>query len=468
MAKITFIQPLAQTFVNMFYLCGAVKAKSHHYSICVSSSYSTIKSHIARETPDIIGFTVFTGLHTKIIDIAKKIKKDFSIPIILGGAHPTFFPEVLHNHAVDMICVGEGEFALIELLDCLDAKKDYSKILNLHIKQGGKIIRNDLRPLIDPLDEAPFPDYTVYNSSFLLSRDNITTTFAIRGCPYNCSYCFNVKYRELYKGKGASVRYCTVNRVLSEIESALECRPYTKHISLGADCFGIDYEWSRELIESYSIKFRIPFSITLRPEVLTKRLVKVLAQAKCKYVAFGIESGNEELRKRLLHRNYSNDKIYEVASLLQKYNIKFRTYNIVGFPGETKEQVWDTISLNMRIKPDLPWCSIFTPYPGTELGEHARQKGYLSKEFSYDCITSYHDPSIVVQEHRDYLNNAHDFFQSIVRWQSLCFLWKCLLKMRSNIIFNFWHKIVFTFIKVKGEKMPFTSLIYFIYGRLKK
>ncbi len=143
MAKIMMIQLQSAPYAGTAYLNGAVKSAGHDFVLYLSVDIEKIKREIENEKPDIIGFSCMSCLMRDILRISRELKKSFNIPIILGGPHPTLFPEVINEDCVDIICRGEGEFAFIELLNAIEDKKDYTQIKNLYVKKDKRVYKND-------------------------------------------------------------------------------------------------------------------------------------------------------------------------------------------------------------------------------------------------------------------------------------------------------------------------------------
>ena len=105
-------------------------------------------------------------MYPVILKQCRKIKKKFRIPVILGGVHPTICPEIIHEESIDVVCRGEGEYAFLELLNNMEKGKDITKIKNMWVKKGNQIYKNDMRSLIENLDELPFPDRDIYYKKY--------------------------------------------------------------------------------------------------------------------------------------------------------------------------------------------------------------------------------------------------------------------------------------------------------------
>ena len=330
-------------------------------------------------SPDLIAFSCLTNLYPWVSKMASLIKDEMDIPIIVGGLHPTILPEyVIKNPNIDMICLGEGEEAILELLENMQNNKSDYSIKNIWFKQNGKIIRNPMRPLIQNLDYLPFPDKDIFREYGCFSERLYVMTG--RGCPYQCTYCFNSYYRKLLNTDGQPyVRRRSVENVIEEL-IFFKGKYNLKEIFFYDDIFTINDAWISKFCKLYKQKIRLPFKILVHPKTINEETMRLLADAGCIYVDIGIESGSEELRYKLLKRNMSNQDIINTAKILKKVKIRFCTLNMVGFPTETRQQMWKTYELNENIKPDGTIVSFFYPFPNTELADYCLKNSFLEQQ----------------------------------------------------------------------------------------
>jgi radical SAM superfamily enzyme YgiQ (UPF0313 family) len=433
--KVAFVQYPWWDLIGVMYLSAVLKENGHKCEVFIGEK-NLIKS-LKKFSPDIAAFSVVTGPHFWDLRMAKIIKEELDIPIIFGGPHPTFFPQVIENENVDIICRGEGEYAMLELANKMEDGKDITKIKNLWVKQNGRIFKNDLRPLIENLDELPFPDREIYYKKYKFLRNYPMKVFlASRGCPYDCTFCFNHAMKKLYKGKGTYVRRRSVDNVIEEIKVVRKKYPL-RTITFTDDIFILDTKWLDEFFKKYSDEVGIPYVCYIRADLINEKIVRGLKESGCWAVCWGIESGNEYLRNVILKKRVTQVQILRTARLLKKYGIKMSVYNILGLPGETLDNALETLLLNIKIKVDWPWCSIFQPYPGTELTEYAKKKGYLDEGFSIDSLKPvYFTKSMLNQENICELENLQKLFYFLVKFPSLIPFAKHLIKLPLGKFFE--------------------------------
>jgi len=468
MAKILMIQLQAIPYCGTAYLNSAAKSCGHEFYLYLHLGKKTGKvfRKIDELKPDIIGFSTMTGFHIQVLSLAREIKKKYSIPIIMGGAHPTLFPEVIHETGLDIICLGEGEFALMELLDAFERKRSYRGIKNLWIKENDRIYKNPLRPFVDPLDHIPLIDWTCYKGTAI--QNSSAVAFLIRGCPYSCSYCFNESVRNMYKGLGKYVRYFSPNRSIKEIEESLKVFRPDSVIFL-SDTFGVDSEWMEQFLSLYQKNINLPYIVSLRPELATEKNIKILGKYKCNTVGIGVESGSERVRKEILYRNYSNQLLLRIAEDLHRNRIKMRTFNMIGLPGETEEEIWETLALNIQMKAEYPRGAIFMPFPNTKIVDYAIRAGYLKTDFSFNSIpNSILSHSILNRTNTQRIKNYLYFFQSIILFPRFVNLFKFLIKISPNILFRLWFYLIYAHIQRKSEERGFISHVKFLFSNIGK
>jgi len=337
--------------------------------------------------PDLIAITFVEDAYDLGLSLLGSIK-DFNIPVIAGGVFVTFSPDtVIANDAIDMICIGEGEEVLIELCEKMSRNEDYSTIKNLWVKKNGKITnitKNSLRPLVD-INRIPYIDYDIFGRDRLY-RPMFGTIFTMihveidRGCPYDCTYCESPQFRKLFQQNGCGVYYRKkdIDRLIVELKHLV--RKYSPdYINFNAESFlARTVKELKEFARQYK-EIGVRFWCQTRPETVTEEKIKILKDMNCDSLQFGIEHGNERFRADVLNRHYSNKKMLEAFKIVEKYNIPYTVNNIIGFPDETRELIFDTINVNHQINPRTINCYIFAPYKGIALYNYCLKRGYLDK-----------------------------------------------------------------------------------------
>jgi radical SAM superfamily enzyme YgiQ (UPF0313 family) len=415
--------------VNTFYPRGHI-----HMGIAALSAYikeaghSTELLHVCkplereeflgileRAKADIFAFSVMTNQFPNSVILAGWARERFpNTPVLFGGHHPSLAPEeVLAVPAVDMVCLGEGEEALRELLDRMGAGRDYSDILNLWVKKNGAIARNELRPLNNELDKLPFLDMDVFRleEAFKGEDGMFINVMAGRGCPFGCTYCCNPAMARLYRGKGPMSRIRSVDRTLEEIKHHIGRHPRITYVNLCDETFNYRKEWVAEFCARYKKEIGLPFSIMARPEKMDDDIARTISDAGCELISIGVESGNEELRRRVLKRNMTDEQIINAFALADRYGIHTSLFAMFGLPHETPEMMQQTIDIMKRCKPNVVQRSIFYPLPATELYEECVRRGWMTDETS----TSYYEKSVLNMPSatREQIKHYYDLFYDV-------------------------------------------------------
>jgi len=430
------IEPL-----GILYLSGALKAAGHQTDI-VKADAENIEEKVKNFSPDIIAYSVTTGQHRYFSGINLKLKNRFNFVAIFGGPHPTFFKEFINEEGIDIICIGEGEGAIVDLANRLKEGRDFKDIPNLWIKEGSGIIRNPVRPLAE-LDSLPYPDreliYKRYPKSY---RNPIKNFIGGRGCPYNCPYCFNHSSREIYQDKGPYVRFRSVDSLLEEISEVKNSYPL-KMLYFQDDTFGTKMEWLEEFCQKYSRLINLPFHCHARINLISEESAALLKKAGCSGVTFAIETADDRLRNEILGRNMGKESIIKSSKIIKKAGLKLRIFNMLGLPGGSLDTDFETLKLNILCKPDLGWASIYQPYPRTKLGDLCVQMGIYDGNIDKISETFFEESVLAILD-KDKINNLQKLFALTVSFPVLTPLIKILINFPPNAIFlkiySYWKE----------------------------
>jgi radical SAM superfamily enzyme YgiQ (UPF0313 family) len=315
--------------------------------------------------------------------IAKYIKNHYpDIYLIFGGPHASLNPDEVILSDCDALCIGEGEYPVLELVSQLEKGVTPSGIANLWIKQGSEVEKTAPRPFIQDLDSLPFPDREMWQT-WLEERPKARhQILAGRGCPFQCTYCCNHALKKL--SPGTYVRFRSAENIIAEISSITARFPTTDEIYLEIESFSINKEWAIELcskLEGFNRNRRQPlsFGVNLRviPNADLESLLVACKKSNFRFLNIGLESGSEKIRREVLKRNYSNEDIINVTTLARKYGLQVSFLNMIGIPGETIDDFKETVRMNRTCMPDWHQTSIFFPYPGTDLYYLCQEQGLI-------------------------------------------------------------------------------------------
>lgn len=318
---------------------------------------------------------------------------DIHIPegtlVLIGGIHATLKPdEVISSGLFDLVCIGEGEEAFVEILTKLEKGQDLSDIKNIYFrdKNSGTIIKNPRRKLLNENELwKTVLDYSFFDGKYFLypfdGKVYRRYSFEVaRGCPFSCTYCGNTALKEANKGLGRFVRTRPIELIKKNMKKLID--------DLGIELFYLEDEcflahttsWLKELAEWYGQEIKKPFIIQTMPNTVTEEKIEILKQMKAPFfqVSMGVESGSEKILFEVCNRRTEIHKIIESFDLLHKHNIRTCAFFMIGFPYETREDIFKSIGLCRRIKPTVAIVSIFQPMPGQKLREVCIQEGYIT------------------------------------------------------------------------------------------
>jgi radical SAM superfamily enzyme YgiQ (UPF0313 family) len=336
---------------------------------------AAIATDVLDAAPDLIGVSLTTRQWLRARDVLSGLRRVCDVPVIAGGLHATFSPEeVLRHDGIDYVCLGEGEAPLLDLVNALGSGRDASGTANIWVKGGARPV---LRNPIEPLDAVPF-----------LARDMLDEHWGVRhittqrGCPFPCTFCAARMYDQLY-ASADTTRYGRRRshaNVLAELRQLRADGPLNYVVFLD-DTFTIHHRWVREFCHVYGQEFGVPFSLNARVETVNEAMLCELAAAGCKHIVYGVESGSERVRRDIMKRHASNERFRDVFRWTREAGIMATANYILGTPGESRDEMHETISLHHELQPADFGFFVFYPYPGTELFQLCRSNGYLPSDY---------------------------------------------------------------------------------------
>ncbi len=373
------------------YLSSMLKAHGHETGLLVLGSDNKWKQNLPLITslldkfdPRIVCFTAVFSQYSFIEKVARFIRDNWPEKfLVIGGVHATLNPELVTKGPFDALCVGEGEYPILELCNQLETEKTPCGISNLWFKSAdGEIIRTEPRDFLKDLDVLPFPDRQMWKPWINDNPDDEITMLVGRGCPYDCTYCSNHAIRKVSRGK--YVRMRSPENIIQEITSMYDA--YSKRkIFLEAEAIALDKKWAFELCDklkdfnrsignaiSYGCNFRVS------SHSVDEDLFTAFEKANFYKINIGLESGSERVRREVLKRNYSNADFLNAVSIAKRHGLAVNVYNLIGIPGESMRDHMETVRINHLCQPDDLCTSIFFPYPGTELYGTCIAKGLIN------------------------------------------------------------------------------------------
>ncbi len=350
--------------------------------------------------PDIVGFSVVTNQWPYTRELAAWAREATSVPLVCGGIHATVAgEEVLQTGLFDYIFRGEAETAFLEFVEKMARKEDVAELRNLGLNQDGVMRINPVRPLPE-LKKLPFKDYDIFDFQKIIdAKDGWVGLMASRGCPFSCTYCFNhVMVKQYRRDLNCSfkklnyIRHFDVKQMISEIEYLLDNYRNIKMFIFDDDLFTFRKEYIKEFCAAYKSTTSIPFVVNAHVDFFDEERAGSLRDANCKIVKFGVESGSERIRNRILNRHMKNEKIIEAIKTAHRFDLHTSVFLMIGLPGETREDVMDTIRLMGEAGPGRFRWTFFFPFTGTRAYELSARDGYIDYE-KLSCLANFTDGS---------------------------------------------------------------------------
>ena len=337
-----------------------------------------------------IGISFMTNQFADAVRLSEKIKGILpDILLVGGGPHPSSIPErtLREIKGFDIVVRGEGEETIREIAETLLTGSAVDAVKGLCYKRGEEIIRTPDREFIKDLDSLPFPAWEYFDikrySVFHLTRTAHAPVFALlssRGCPNFCTFCdshtiFSRKFRSR-NAKNIFDEIMFLHKMYGMIEFDFVDDLFTIQKALVL-------EFCR-LIKESGIPFK--WMANARVNAVDREILRVMSDAGCTRVDFGVESGDITVRK-LMRKNITDEQIRQAHKIAHEVGISTGTFTMVGNLGETKNSVKLTVKLLKEIGDDV-MVSIACPYPGTELYRIAKGKGFIRNEDWSRYVTS--------------------------------------------------------------------------------
>ncbi len=345
---------------------------------------------------DVFMISTVAPFFDEALQLIRTIKNTLNIPVLMGGSHPTAVgARTLDSHPeIDYVCVGEGEAMVSDFLAALN-HKDFSGVPNLAYRVSGKIRQNPIAPPQDLGKLPPFPWEFFRDDSVVMSEVSgikYIYVMATRGCPFNCSYCANSAYLDLY-GK-QYLRFRPINDVIEDLKYLYD-RYSPNAFYFGDEMMLSDKEYARELFTATHRKIGLPYGCMARVEMVDHELIRHMAATGCHHIGMGIECGDQKFRYEFLNRKMSNSQIKRAFALAKEAAIHTLSFNMIGFPVEYDEELTEsTVGFNLDINPGFASFSIFYPIPGTRLYQYCLERDLIDPE-KERLIKDYSEESIL-------------------------------------------------------------------------
>lgn len=415
--------------------------------ILVGLTFEQIKKFVARINPDVVGITsMFTSQRKNAHHVARVVKEiDNEIVVIFGGAHPTCVPEsVIEDHCVDVAVLGEGENVIAPLIRCIEADNDLRQLDGIAFRDMcGNPVVIQKTTTIDDLDELPFPARHLLPMEKYFSAGvrhggvgkgkRAVSMITSRGCQYHCNFC------TAFKVFTRRPRMRSIENVLSEIDELIN-KYQIDEIFFEDDQIIAKQRRAADLFDAMATRYKLYWDTPngVSPWLLDDEILGKMKAAGCYRVNIAIESGNQWVLDNIINKPVKLDKIPQLVKDIRRHNMEVGTYLVVGNIGqnavETLDQIKESFAFCRKLKV-FPHASLLTAYPGSEVLEIAKEKGYLIPEFDWDNLSiqkfQLQTPLWTPQQ----LMQLVDTEKLKTRWWvMLCFPWSTLQHLGTRLI----------------------------------
>jgi radical SAM superfamily enzyme YgiQ (UPF0313 family) len=379
--------------IGLALLAAVAEGKGHR--VCIldigleENPEQALKSALAADSYDVAGLSCMSVEFLGGLETAQSIRRlSPSTHIIFGGQHATIMPgQTLASECIDSICLGEGEAVWSDFLERISTGAGLEGLHGLWFKCDGNIVRNPPRESYVDVDDMPMPAYHLLDIERYFDIDFVRfptvdrraiQIFTSRGCPYRCIYCHDL-FGKRFRGRKPELVWEEIKYLVNTYDIG--------EFMIEDDIFNMDIDRAKricDLVIASGLKLGFQFGNGVRLERFDEELMQKLAQAGAHHMAIAIESGNGRIQK-LIRKNLKLDNLNQVLGWARRYGVETLGFFMLGFPGETVEEINETIRFACRSYFNEALFSIATPYAGTELNEMVRASG------SFDSGHDIHD-----------------------------------------------------------------------------
>lgn len=349
---------------------------------------------LARIRTDLVIMHIDSMNRKVVLDIADRLRSDrgHDIPLAAMGQYAEAFPSelLIPNGYFDACIFGEPEHTLVELADCISNGRSLDGVAGLAYSDevSGAMIRNRERKLIEDLDSLPFPAYEIFDldaynkqSSFVPIKGPVRWGWLLssRGCPFNCIFCSPTLRKSCGQTfRGHSAKY--VADVVEKLKYEFGCNA----VAFEDDVFSLSKKRTMEICDEFLLRgIDIDWTAQTHLATLDEELIRRMHEAGCRGLCMGIESGSDEVRARIKGQSLKREVLLRNVELLHEVGIAPTLYFMIGNPGETLEQMEQTLKLALELKPMMIQLAFFTPYPGSKAWETYLDKSVKDPELSH-------------------------------------------------------------------------------------
>jgi anaerobic magnesium-protoporphyrin IX monomethyl ester cyclase len=372
--------PMERKFVELYPSLGLLQLGSYLQAhnveaamtdLTFARSISPVQRDLRRFAPHVMGVHTKTLTFARCVEITRAARAAGTFSVA-GGPDAATRPTDYLDAGFDSVVVGEGEVTLVEMARAVAAGRDPAGIAGVVVRRGGRLVRGAQRPYLKELDSLPLPAWDLIDMERYLgdwegrTGERRAAVLTSRGCPFDCSWCSKPTF-------GRNFRQQSPKRVVEEL-TELQRRYRVDYVRFCDDVFGISRAWIEELLDRMrEADLRLQFECLARVDLLKPDLLHRLRAAGLARVYVGVESGSQKMLD-LMNRGTRLAQVERTAAALRAEGIRQFWFLMLGYPGETLEDIEATLQLFRRFSPEEYSVSIAVPFPGTRFHEAVKER----------------------------------------------------------------------------------------------
>lgn len=368
--------------VTMVTIATMLKEDGHEVKVIDAgvdaNNFNKLISIINSFAPEIVFINTSTTTIEDDMFSSKFVKTNcpsVKITVLFGIHVSVLYEDVLKSeNLIDFCIIGEPEITIRELVIALKNNSSVKNVNGLAFLENGKVIKTEDRGFIKNLDELPIPDWSFVNTNnyrLPFSGEKFLLVNTNRGCPYRCTFC------NAYVYYGRIPRHRSVDHIIKELKNDVEKFKVTNFM-IWTEEFILDKPFVKDLCKAIiKENLKIKWVCNSRVDAVDEDILKTIKEAGCWNIAYGIESGNQEILDAI-KKQITLEQIRRAVLLAKKANLKVTGHVIIGFPEDTYETIKKTEKFVNSLDLDFVQYYCAMPYPGTELYEKAKQNGWIN------------------------------------------------------------------------------------------
>ena len=377
--------------IGLGYIASTLENAGHPVSVfdfqVKDNTVSKFKNLIQKESFGVIGFSVATLTKNNTLKLSHLCKAVLpNCVLIVGGAYPTVYPQILigRSAAIDFEVVGEGELTVVELISAVENGRDLNQVKGIVFRdKAGGIKQTSLQPLIEDLNDLPFPAFHLFNLDAyqpppgMFFKRPLRHMITTRGCPFKCIFCDD---RVIWRGR---CRMRSAENIVAEME--LLVNHYgAKEIQFYDDTFTVNKRRVLRLCELLiQKKLNIIWRCSSRVDTVDEGMLKTMYAAGCRSISYGIESGDDEILKKM-NKGTTVAQARDAIKWTNKAKIQAKGFFMMNFPGETIATTEKTISLAKDLDLDFVGFNLTIPHHGEQLKKLIEENYQINEKAYYD------------------------------------------------------------------------------------